>query len=318
MSAKQSMLQRVERYLVCRRQLGFELKVEGTELLRFARYADGKRFGGPLTTELAIDWAKLPPKESRLYCARRLDFIRRFAKFQLAYEPATQVPPPGVFGPADRRRPPGHIYSEEQITALLRAASRLGPPRGLRPRTFVTLFGLLASTGLRVSEALRLTVKDIDWTQARLRVRESKFKSSRLLPLHESTLKALRDYDHFRRRYHGPIQNESFFVTETATALKYWRTSTTFSRLRQTLHWDRLEPCPRIHDLRHTFAVRCLLRWYQDDENVDHKILALQTYLGHKKITDTYWYLSAIPDLMAQGAKRFEHFARNEGGSLHK
>jgi integrase len=180
------------------------------------------------------------------------------------------------------------------------------------------LFGLLASTGLRISEALRLTIHDIDWDQARLKVRESKFKGSRLLPLHDSTVKALREYSQFRRRYHGAIQSESFFVTERATPLKYWRTIMAFSRLRQSLHWDRLDPRPRIHDLRHTFAVRCLLRWYQNGENVDQKILALQTYLGHKKITDTYWYLTAVPDLMAQGASRFERFVRKEGAASRK
>lgn len=313
MNVKQSMLHRVEHYLTCRRQLGFGLKIEGAELLRFARYADDHGHLGPLTSELSIAWAKMIPQSSRLYCARRLDIVRRFAKFQLAYEPETQVPPTGYFG-SSFRRPPVHIYNEEQIAALLKSATQLGPPQGLRPQTYGTLFGLLASTGLRISEALRLTIHDIDWDQSQMSVRESKFKGSRLLPLHESTLNELRIYDQFRRHYHDTVKSEAFFVTEFGTALKYWRTLMVFLQLRQKLNWECLHPKPRIHDLRHTFAVRCLLRWYQGGENVDNKILALQTYLGHKKITDTYWYLSAIPELMAQGASRFELFAQQKGG----
>lgn len=293
--------------------MGFDLKIEGQELLRFARYADKKGHTGPLTVELAVSWAALRPKFSRIYRARRLEAVRRFARFQALYEPATQVPPPGFFGPA-YQRPSVHIYSKDQIAALLKAASQLGPAQGLRPRSFVTLFGLLAATGLRISEALRLTTMDIDWSQGILRVQESKFKSSRLLPVHDSTLRALRAYDQFRRRYHGSVPGNMFFVTEYATPMKYWRIYMTFRQLRRTLQWDRLDPMPRIHDLRHTFAVRCLLDWYKNDDNVHQRILALQTYMGHKKITDTYWYLSAIPALMKQGASRFERFARNEGG----
>lgn len=314
MSSKQRMVRRVEQYLTCRHRLGFELKIEGAELRRFGRYADTQGHRGVVTTDLAVAWAKLPTEASPLYWARRLNIVRRFAQFELIDEPSTQVPPPGLLGQA-YRRPPVHIYTESEITSLLEAASRMGPARGLRPRTFVTLLGLLTTTGLRVSEALRLTNRDIDWDQRRLMVRESKFKGSRLLPLHDSTLKALRDYSQLRRRYHGPVQCDSFFLTERATPLKYWRTLMAFSQLRRSLDWDRLVPCPRMHDLRHTFAVRCLLRWYQTGENVGQKILALQTYLGHKKVTDTYWYLTAIPDLMAEGASRFERFARKEGAS---
>ena len=314
MSAGQTMTQRVEHYLACRHELGYELKIEGAELLRFARFADKKGFVGPLTNKIAIEWAQACPATSRLYYARRLDVVRRFAKFRLAYESGVEVPPVGYFGPSNRRHPV-HIYSDDQIVALLNAASKLGPARGLRPQTLLTLFGLLFATGLRISEALRLTIHDIDWDQGRLRVQGSKCKEPRLLPVHESTLKALHHYDQFRHRYHGAIESESFFVTELATPLKYWRTFMAFCQLRRTLDWDELNPRPRIHDLRHTFAVRCLLRWYRSGENIDGKILALQTYLGHKKVTDTYWYLSAIPELMALGSARFERFVGREGGS---
>lgn len=316
MSAKKGMRRLVENYLACRRRLGFQLKAEGEELLRFARYADEQGHTGPLTTDLAIAWAKLPPNVSRLYCARRLDVVRRLAQFRLIDDPATEVPPRGFFGPSYRRAPV-HIYTAEQITALLSAAGQLRPAKGLRPRTFATLFGLLAATGLRISEALRLNIQDIDWSHERLTVQHSKFKGSRLLPLHASTVKALGAYDRFRRQYTRNIPSDAFFVTERGTRLHYRRTLMTFCGLRQKLGWDQFKPRPRIHDLRHTFAVRCLLGWYQSGENIDHHILALQTYLGHKKITDTYWYLSGIPALMALGAARFERFVQ-KGGSLHQ
>lgn len=167
MSAELTMTQRVEHYLACRRELGYELKIEGAELLRFAKFADEKGFVGPLTNKLAIEWAQACPATSRLYYARRLDVVRRFAKFRLAYESSVEVPPFGYFGPSNRR-PPVHIYNDDQIVTLLRAALNLGPKRGLRPQTLLTLFGLLFATGLRISEALRLTIHDIDWDQRRL------------------------------------------------------------------------------------------------------------------------------------------------------
>lgn len=312
MSAGKGMRRLVEDYLACRRRLGFQLKAEGEELLRFARYADEQGHTGPLTADLAIAWAKLSP--NRLSCARRLDRVRRLAQFRLIDDPATEVPPRGLFGPS-YRRVPVHIYTTGQIAALLSATGQLRPAQGLRPRTFATLFGLLAATGLRISEALRLNIQDIDWSQGHLAVRHSKFKGSRLLPLHASTVKALGIYDRFRRQYHRNIPPEAFFVTERGTRLTYYRTLMTFCDLRQNLGWDQFKPRPRIHDLRHTFAVRGLLHWYQRGENIDHNILALQTYLGHKKITDTYWYLSGIPELMALGAARFERFVQ-KGGSL--
>ena len=183
MRISQNMVKLVEDYLNCRRKLGFALKIEGQELLRFANFADQIGHRGPITTELAIRWAKLPKKADPIYWARRLDIVRRFAKHRVLFDLCTEIAPEGVLGPSYRRMPP-YIYSNEEIADLILAASKLGPPKGLRPHTYVTLFGLLASTGLRISEALRLTCNDVDWKVGVLTVKASKFKKSRLVPLH--------------------------------------------------------------------------------------------------------------------------------------
>jgi len=187
-----SMHQRVEDYLAQRRQLGYALKVEGGELLRFADYADRLGEGEPLTIDLAVCWAKLPQHADPIYRARRLDTIRRFAKWLAVFDPRTQLPPAGYLGPCYRRTPP-HIYSDDEVAALLGQAAALGPEGGLRPRTYVTLFGLLACTGLRISEALALTKDAVDLNNGILEIRASKFKQSRWVPIHTSATNALQD-----------------------------------------------------------------------------------------------------------------------------
>jgi integrase len=316
MSQSPTMISLVEDYLVFRRQLGFALKIEGAELLRFARYADRRGHKGPLTTELAVEWARLPKHSGRLYWARRLDAVRRFARYRILLDPATEIPPKGLLGPSYRRRPEPYIYSEAETRSLLCAAAQLGPSGGLRPKTYVTLFGLLASTGLRVSEALRLTRADVDLQTGVLRIVETKFKKTRLVPLHPSTTQALRQYADQGDRYHASPTARTFFLTERGTALKYWRAFMTFRALRRSLNWTegRGRRRPTLHGFRHTFAVRCLLRWYQEGANVEQKIAALSTYLGHAKVSDTYWYLTAVPELLALAAARFESWSESNPG----
>lgn len=304
-----------EEYLAFRRGLGFAMRVEGAELLRFARYAGSIGHHGPITTDLAVRWAKLPKDADPLYWARRLDIVRRFAKHRVLFDAATEVPPDRMLGPSYRRRSP-HIYSEGEIAALLRAAAGLGPTGGLRPHTYVTLFGLLASTGLRISEAVRLTREAVDLDAGVLTISETKFHKSRLVPLHPTTTAALRRYAARRDRYHPLVCLPAFFLTERGTSLKDWRVRMTFTALRESLGWvGRGGPARRIHDLRHSFAVTRLLRWYQEGADIDHKIAALSTYLGHVKVTDTYWYLTAVPELLAIASARYERYAGlHQGG----
>lgn len=315
MNTVPTMVSLAEEYLAVRRKLGFELKIEGEELIRFAQYADNTGHQGPLSTELAVRWAKLPQKANPLYWARRLDFVRRFAKHRILFDSATEIPPVGIFGPSYRRISP-HIYSVKELSDLIYAASQLGPVGRLRPHTYVTLFGLLASTGLRISEALALSRHDVDLQAGVLTIRAGKFKKSRLVPLHSTATEALQQYCKRRDPYYHRRKCDAFFLTEYGTPLKYWRSLMTFLSISRTLGWrngDR-KASPRIHDLRHTFAVRSLLRWYEQGADIDQKILALTTYMGHVKVTDTYWYLSAVPELFAIVGNRFEMFAHNQSG----
>jgi len=244
---KPTMLSRAQAYLAYRRALGFKLRTEGTRLLSFARYADASGHRDALTTELAIRWACLPRKADRLYWARRLELVRRFAKHLLLADPKTQVPPRHLFGPAYRRNPP-HLYSSKEIRLMLHRAGQL--KGGLRPHTFETLVGLLACTGLRISEALNLKASDVDLEQLVVVVRESKGGKHRLVPLHPTALPPLRAYARRRRKLFPLV--EHFFVCNRGTALTYRMVRKAFIGLRAGLGHGRRPP--RLHDLTGTSA----------------------------------------------------------------
>lgn len=293
-----SMVHRVRKYLAQRHALGFRLRSEGYLLLSFARYADRRGKPGHLTNKLAITWARLPKEDKRSRWARRLDAVRRLAKYLALTDRKTEVPPRHLFGPSKEPYPP-FIYSAEQISKLLVAAGRL--PGKLRPHTYQTLLALLACTGLRVSEALRLKVAEVDLQQGLLQVREGKFGQSRWVPLHPSALRPLQAYQRQRQRYF-PLADH-FFTSESGARLAYSTVHLVFSRLRQKIdHAGRL---PRIHDLRHTHACRVLQRWQASRRGAGNRALILSRYLGHLHLRDTYWYLHALPELMA-GAR--DHF----------
>lgn len=315
MTMPTSMVALAEEYLDYRRRLGFRLCSEGKMLLAFARHADRAGHLGPLTTELAVGWARLPAGATPLYQARRLQVVRGFARYRAIFDPATEVPPEGLLGPAQRRVTP-HIYSDAEVSALLAAARRLRSPTGLRPQTYATLIGLISCTGLRVSEVLRLSRADVDPAHATLTIRETKFHKSRLVPLHLTALQALRAYGRFRDGRHPIPRTDAVFVSERGTPLAYSTVRITFRKLRAHLPAPpRPEGrAPRIHDLRHTFACRRLLCWYAEGADLDHAVLALSTYLGHAQVSDTYWYLTGIPELLDLAAARFEHFATPEPG----
>jgi integrase len=307
MTATPTLVALVEEYLALRRQLGFALLSSGRELLGFARYADGVGHRGPITVELAVRWARLPQGAKPLWWARRLQIVRGFARYRSLFDPGTEIPPAGLFGPSSRRPTP-HIYSEAEIAALQRAAVELSPKGGLRADTYLTLFGLLFTTGLRISEALRLGRGDVDLDRGLLTVQLTKFRKSRLVPLHPSTVKALADYARRRDRHHPQTPARTFFLNEKGKPLGASGVAATFGGLRRTLGWTKNHEGrrPRLHDMRHTMAVRTLLRWYQQGADVDRKMPALSTYLGHVEIGDTYWYLTAVPELMALTAARFQ------------
>jgi integrase len=310
-----TMVKLAQEYLAYRRSLGVELRSAGSVLLQFARYADRSGHRGPVTAQLAIRWAGLPRHASRVHLARRLDIVRCFAKHRAIFDCATQIPPNNVFGPAYRRVTP-YIYRSAELSALLAAARNL-PPRGsLRPHTYATLFGLLACTGLRLREALRLTRADVDWDNGMLTVRQSKFRKSRLVPLHPTATQALRAYARLRDRHYPAANSDALFLSVRGTRLAHSTAEAAFLQLRRQQSWRPQpgRPLPRIHDLRHAFACRRLVLWQEQGADVEHHLLALSTYLGHASLRDTYWYLTAVPDLMQSAGSRFEHFSEAISG----
>jgi integrase len=305
---------RVREYLAYRRNLGFRLRSPGDELLLFGRFLDSTRHHGPLTTDVVARWARQAPNARPEYAAWRLGAVRVFAKYLAATDPQHQVPPAGMLGRTYRRAQP-YIYSPAEIAALLGACMTVKPVKALPPHTYRTFFGLLAATGMRCGEALGLRRQDVDLALGRVTIVKGKPGRARVVPLHESVVHALSNYAERRDREfpRGP-KSDAFFLSRRATAIRYQRVTSTFRQLRRQLGWHDA-PLPRVHDLRHTFAVRTLVRWCEVGDDVDKKILALTTYLGHVHVTSTYWYFSAVPELMAITGRRFATYAGRDGGA---
>lgn len=304
----------VERYLTERRTLGFQLRSTAYSLRSLAEYVRRTRQRGPLTLEVMAQWARLDTHASvdpRTW-ARRLKHLRSFARWMQQFEPATEVPDDTIFGRLPERQAP-HIYSQEEVRQLLAAARELGPGPGLRGLIYETLFGLIASCGLRLSEALSLNLGDVDLRRGLLTIRRTKFAKSRQVPLHPSTAKALGQYRWTRDVAGASRDDDAPFFIGTRGCLfgkpiSGHQVERVFATLRNELGWVNrgTHHAPRIHDLRHTFVVRRILLWQQQGIDVDEAMLSLSTYVGHAMVTNTYWYLQAVPELMAVAAQRFE------------
>jgi integrase/recombinase XerD len=239
--------------------------------------------------------------------------VRRFALYCSANDPRTTVPAPDLL-PYRYRRPEPYLYREEEITRLLEAARGLPPARGLRPHTFSTLFGLYVATGLRANEPLHLDREDVDLINGVLTIRDTKFDKSRYVPLHPTTQRALQRYAERRdQRCHNPA-TPSFFVSDRGTRLTEWCVRWTFVKLSREigLRGPGDSRGPRLHDLRHRLAIETLLRWYRRGIDVERHLPELSTYLGHAHITDTYWYLTATPQLLRYALNSVE---RSKQGS---
>ena len=293
-----------EEYLRLRRSLGHDLAEAHRLLPRFIAYLDA--VGSPtLTIETALGWAQQPDVDpmSNVW-PNRMMIARGFARHMAAIDDRTQIPPLGLLPSRQRWRPP-FIYTTADISALMNEARSIRIP--LLAAMHETVIGLLAATGLRVGEAVRLDRTDIDWAQGVLSIRESKFGKSRLVPVQPSTLSALRRYAKLRDRTPHNIATPGFFVSTRGTRLSYPVFQDVFRRLCTTTGIGAQSMTrPRVHDLRHTFAVRTLLDWYRSGENVELRLPALSTYLGHRDPRSTYWYLSAAPELLALAAGRLE------------
>ncbi len=303
------MKERVQEYLSYRRSLGFKLLIEGQQLLRFADYVDSKNYYGPITEQIAVEWAKSSKKSSRLTWARRLELVTCLAKHFCVVEPSTQIPPNGLFGQSRRRIKP-YIFTFEEIQKILQEIKNLIPNNSIRQITFSSLFTLLYVTGIRISEALNLLVNDVDLEAGILHIRQTKFNKSRLVPIDNSTVIALSNY-YKQREHYVSSTSSTFFVLDNGNPVKLRAAEYAFSRIRNSLSMKATLQyrIPRVYDFRHTFVCHRLLSWYEQGANIHQMLPYLSTYLGHVKVSDTYWYITAIPALMNISAQLFNSTA---------
>ena len=294
----------LDRYVAMRQGLGYKYERQARRLANFVSFMEARK-ATTITTKLALAWATLPPR-SDISSAMRLTVVRGFARHVASIDPKTEVPPNGIF--PQRRRPKPYIYSEREINALLAAALALPPITGLRRWTYHHLFGVITVTGMRLSEATGLQRSDVDLKDGVLTVRQGKFGKSRLLPLHPTTREALRSYAERRDRHLGSRCCAHFFVAERGGRLVKQYVHRVFCRLSREIGLRRPGDSsrPRVHDLRHFFAIRTLLGWYREGTDVEKRLPILSTSLGHTCVRDTYWYLSACPDLMQEAVRRLD------------
>lgn len=290
-------------YLALRRSLGFKLDRAGRLLAQFVAYCEATG-AETVTTELALAWATLPAGGDRAWAAQRLSVVRGFAQHLVLVDERTEVPPAGLIPDRSHRATP-YLYSEEEVLALMAAAEQFIAP--LRRATLATVVGLLYATGMRVGEALRLDHDDVDPAAGVITVKGSKFGKSRELPLHQSTIEALTTYAR-RRDELCPNRSSAFFVSPVGTRVLYCNFHRAFlAMVREAGLVARSQGCrPRPHDLRHSFAVATLVGWYREGLDVEPRLAQLSTYLGHTHPANTYWYLSAAPELLALAAQRLE------------
>lgn len=293
-------------YLRVRRSLGYQLREQEGRLRSFVTFLQVEH-ARHITRELALRWATQPAKAQPFTWAQRLGVVRRFALWLSAIEPRTEIPAADLLPHRYRRKPP-HIYSDEEIEKVLRATQQLPSPHGLRARTYTTLFGLLEATGMRVSEALALDRSDVDLKRGILHIRQTKFGKSRYVPVHSSTVEALKRYAKARDRIFPAPLPFAFFISEKGRRITNWMARCTFAKISQRV--GLRAPVkgygrgPRLHDMRHRFAARTLIHWYRAGVEVERELPKLSAYLGHVHLNDTYWYLEAVPELLQMATDR--------------
>ena len=300
----------LDEYLATRRALGAAL-ADAERMLRSFLAFLRQQTAVCITTQLALQWATEPSRAQPAWHARRLGTVRAFARYASAEDPRHEVPPEGLLTARQRRATP-YIYSAKEIADLIAAAQRLRGSTGLRACTYSTLLALLAVTGMRSSEPLRLDRDDVDLVGGVLTVRHAKFGKSRCLPVHESTRQALADYALQRDRLCPHPLDPAFFLSERGTRIVQNTLQQTFVQLSRQVGLRKRSDSrgPRLHDLRHRFAIETLLRWHREGLDVEQRTPRLATYLGHVHVSDTYWYLTATPELLQAAARRLDRTAR--------
>jgi integrase len=302
-------------YLALRRALGTELRDPGARLHHFVEFLEREGVG-VITAELALRWATAPSDVSSVTWAQRLGDVRRFATWLSAEDPRTEIPSSALLPERWRRRPP-YIYSDDEVTRILRETARLPSPFGLRSKTYEMLFGLLATTGLRLGEALGLDRDDVDLRSGILAIRRAKFGKSRFVPVHSSTRRVLRRYVRQRNLLLPRPTSPAFLISERGTRISHSIAEHTFAVVSRSVGLrapagGRRGHGPRLHDMRHRLAVKVLIRWYRQGRDVERELPKLSTYLGHVHVADTYWYLEAIPELLRLATERATRSSQRE------
>lgn len=297
--------QKIENYISLHKTVGFKFKQQAYQLRSYANYAK-LRGEKVVSSQSALEWAKEAPSA----CSRteRLRVIRRFASTVIQEDSSYEVPPKIDFGKIQRRKP--HIFTTQNISNIITAALALNPKNSFRSRTYATLFALLSSTGLRISEALALQIEEV--TEVGLVVKKTKFRKNRLVPLHPTATQALNQYMIARKKVIG--ESSTVFVSSQGKHLAYPTVISTFLAIvrRLGIHPGVGLPGPRIHDFRHTFAVRSLEQCPQGRDKIHRHMHALSTYLGHAHMSDTYWYLHTTPKLLVDISESAERMANGD------
>lgn len=311
-----SLQQHLTEYIAARRALGTRLEEPAQTLRQFVRFL-ARRKARFMTVQLALEWSQQSSDVQRATWARKLSMVRQFARWMSVLDPRHQVPPRQLLDVRHRRGKP-HIYSDEEITRRMAEAARLKSSNGMKALTLETLIGLLAATGLRPGEAASLERSDVDLEAQRLTIRESKFGKSRLVPIHSSTVAALKHYALERDRIFRHSGDSCFLVSERGTTLDLGTVRRGLNKISRTCGLrtnakdHRCGRGPRLQDLRHTFATRRLVEWYQAGCNVAVQMPKLATYWGHSSVGCTYWYIEAVPELL-QLATEFQ-LSSGQGG----
>jgi len=304
----------VSRYLRDRRNLGYKLEVDGKTLQGFAAYADKKKASLPLELSVVFEWANLAPSGSEIAVARRIAMMRAFSLYLHMLDPSSPVIPTSQVGRTHRRLPP-YIYSQDDIAACLKAARDLSPAYGIRPLTICTLLGLLLSSGLRPGEAVRLDRDCVNLDTGEITVIQSKNWRRRIVPVDTSATEMLKTYRSIRDLFEPLRGSDRFFLMDDGKGLNIVAADNAFKVIRQQvgLYHKINGRYPRLYDLRHTFACRRIQSWYESGLDVNLFIPQLSRYLGHKKIQDTYWYITSTPELMSAATQRFSDYCCDGG-----
>jgi len=310
-----SLSQELQRYLTIRRNLGYELYTEERILKRFVSFLESKN-EKHITAGLFLEWKQVFGIASQSTWARRLGIIRLFASWLYSLDKHHEIPPQSLITSHCRRKQP-FIYTDDQISSIVETASLLPSSNGIRSITYPAFYGLVSVTGLRISEAIALNDQDVDLENGIVTVLNGKNGNDRILPITECTNNQLKEYTRKRDRLLG-YTPDPFFVSDDYIRLTDCAVRYNFAVIGKMIGLRTEQPFhkhgvgPRIHDLRHTFAVKVMIKWYKEDKNIDQEMLKLVNYLGHKKLTHTYWYIEAVPELLALASQRAENHLEKE------